>query len=321
MHQFLPEGLHPQPEGDTKEELLLAMQQRKILQAPAIKCDERHDRHIALGCCAGVMPRAEAARGILGGGRIARLRLLAAALFGGLYAAAALFAPLGVLQGLPMKLVSLVIMLLIAFGAGRQTLRTGLLFLAAVCAFAGAAVLAAQLFGTGVLVLPGGTFYAVSVLGLLLLAGLLYMLCYTIFSCTAQHGGEIRTMTLLYGGNRVPVRALHDTGCTLRDPMTGERVLVAEADALRALLPDASITPAALADPAELLLRLKTRAPALPARLLSYKCVGTQAGLILCLRCEIQVRPGVRKRCLAAFSPTPVSDGGNYDALIGGTIG
>ena len=267
----------------------------------------------------------------LGGGRIARLRLLAAALFGGLYAAAALFAPLGVLQGLPMKLVSLVIMLLIAFGAGRQTLRTGLLFLAAVCAFAGAAVLAAQLFGTGVLVLPGGTFYAVSVLGLLLLAGLLYMLCYTVFSCTAQHGGEIRTMTLLYGGNQVPVRALHDTGCTLRDPMTGERVLVADADALRALLPDASITPAALADPAELhacnpstlggQVRLKTRAPALPARLLSYKCVGTQAGLILCLRCEIQVRPGVRKRCLAAFSPTPVSDGGNYDALIGGTIG
>ena len=66
MHQFLPEGLHPQPEGYTKEELLLAMQQRKILQAPAIKCDERHDLHIALGCCAGVMPRAEAARGILG---------------------------------------------------------------------------------------------------------------------------------------------------------------------------------------------------------------------------------------------------------------
>ena len=156
---------------------------------------------------------------------------------------------------------------------------------------------------------------------LLLLAGLLYMLCYTVFSCTAQHGGEIRSMTLRYGDNQVPVRALYDTGCTLRDPMTGERVLVADADALRALLPDASITPAALADPAELLLRLKTRAPALPARLLSYKCVGTQAGLILCLRCEIQVRPGVRKRCLAAFSPTPVSDGGNYDALIGGTIG
>ena len=169
----------------------------------------------------------------LGGGRIARLRLLAAAVFGGLYAAAALFAPLGVLQALPMKLVSLAVMLLIAFGISRETLRTGLLFLAAVCAFAGAAVLAAQLFGTGVLVLPGGTFYAVSVLGLLLLAGLLYLLCYTVFSCAAQHGGEIRPMTLLYGANQVPIRALHDTGCTLRDPMTGERVLVAETGALR----------------------------------------------------------------------------------------
>ena len=121
--------------------------------------------------------------------------------------------------------------------------------------------------------------------------------------------------------NRVPVRALHDTGCTLRDPMTGERVLVAEADALAgASARMQSITArCACTTRRQLLLRLKTRAPALPARLLSYKCVGTQAGLILCLRCEIQVRPGVRKRCLAAFSPTPVSDGGNYDALIGGT--
>ena len=67
MHQFLPEGLHPQPEGYTREELLLAMQQGKILQATARKCDERHALHIALGCCKGLIPRVEAARGILGG--------------------------------------------------------------------------------------------------------------------------------------------------------------------------------------------------------------------------------------------------------------
>ncbi len=67
MHQFLPEGLYPQPEGYTREELLLAMQQRKILQATALKCDEQHKLHIALGCCRGLIPRAEAARGILGG--------------------------------------------------------------------------------------------------------------------------------------------------------------------------------------------------------------------------------------------------------------
>ena len=67
MHQFLPEGLHPQPEGYTREELLLAMQQGKILQATARKCDERHALHVALGCCKGLIPRVEAARGILGG--------------------------------------------------------------------------------------------------------------------------------------------------------------------------------------------------------------------------------------------------------------
>ena len=72
---------------------------------------------------------------------------------------------------------------------------------------------------------------------------------------------------------------------------------------------------------AALLLRLKTRDPALPARLLSYRSVGTQAGLLLCLRCEAQEGIGEQKRCLAAFSPTPVSDGGSYHALIGGEIG
>ena len=248
-------------------------------------------------------------------------RLALAAAFGGVYAAAALFPALAFLRQLPVKLASLAAMLLIAFGAGRGTLRTGALFFAAVCAFGGAAVAAAQLFGTGVLVLPGGTFYAVSGLGLLLLAGILYALCYTVFACTVQHGGEIRTLQLRLGGRSVQVRALHDTGCTLRDPMTGERVLVAEAGVLQALLPEADVTPQALADPAALLLRLKTRDPALPARLLSYRSVGTQAGLLLCLRCEAQEGTGERKRCLAAFSPTPVSDGGSYHALIGGEIG
>ena len=211
-------------------------------------------------------------------------------------------------------------------GAGCGTLGVLLCKNAPDCAVTGveldaAAVAAAQLFGTGVLVLPGGTFYAVSGLGLLLLAGILYALCYTVFACTVQHGGEIRTLRLRLGGRSVQVRALHDTGCTLRDPMTGERVLVAEAGVLQALLPEAGVTPQALADPAALLLRLKTRDPALPARLLSYRSVGTQAGLLLCLRCEAQDGPGEMKRCLAAFSPTPVSDGGSYHALIGGEIG
>ena len=56
----------------------------------------------------------------------------------------------------------------------------------------------------------------------------------------------------------------------------------------------------------------------LPLRLLSYRSVGTQAGILLALRCETVAADGRRRSCLAAFSPTPVSDGGNYDALTGG---
>ena len=67
MNCYLPEGLHPQPDGYTQEELRFAMAQRRILQATAVRCDERHDLHVQLGCCEGLIPRAEAARGITGG--------------------------------------------------------------------------------------------------------------------------------------------------------------------------------------------------------------------------------------------------------------
>ena len=67
MNHMLPEGLHPQPEGYTREELLLAMQQCRVLQARAVLCDERHALHVPLGCCEGVIERAEGARGIAGG--------------------------------------------------------------------------------------------------------------------------------------------------------------------------------------------------------------------------------------------------------------
>lgn len=256
----------------------------------------------------------------LGGGSQRRERLLLAAAFGGLYAAAALFAPLSVLQNPLMKLVSLGVMLLLAFGARQESLRAGVLFIAAACAFGGASLVCAQCFRTGVVVLPGGTYYAVSALGLVLLAGLCYGLCRTVFACTAQHGGEIHLVELYYDARQVTLRALHDTGCTLCDPISGERVIVAQAEALRALLPQVHFAPCDLEDAAQLLVRLRKQIPTLPVRLLRYQSVGTNAGLLLCLRCERKTRRG-RARCLVAFSPTPVSTNGSYDALMGGAMG
>ena len=56
---------------------------------------------------------------------------------------------------------------------------------------------------------------------------------------------------------------------------------------------------------------------ALRFRLIPYRAVGTRAGLLLAARCEVMERSGRARRALAAFSPTPVSDGGNYQALTG----
>lgn len=256
----------------------------------------------------------------LGGSAHQRGRLLLAAVFGGIYAAAALFAPLRLLQGSVCKLLALGVMVVLAFGVGREAVRAGALFAAAACAFGGAALVCAQCFQTGVVILPGGSYYAVSALGLVLLAALVYGLCRTVFFCTAQHGGEVRTVQLCYGGQQVTLRALHDTGCTLCDPVSGEHVLVAQEDALRALLPQVQLPHEGLRDAAGLLLRLREQAPQLPVRLIRYQSVGTQAGLLLCLRCEQVTRRG-RRRCLVAFSPTPVSSNGSYNALMGGSMG
>ena len=53
-------------------------------------------------------------------------------------------------------------------------------------------------------------------------------------------------------------------------------------------------------------------------QLLPYRAVGVDCGLLLALRVDrVECRAWRRRNCLTALSPTPVSDGGNYSALIG----
>ena len=69
------------------------------------------------------------------------------------------------------------------------------------------------------------------------------------------------------------------------------------------------------AAPAALVLRLQRLHP----RLIPFRAVGTGSGLLLALPCEeVRIGKSVQKNGLVAFSPTPVSDGGGYEALTGG---
>ena len=53
-------------------------------------------------------------------------------------------------------------------------------------------------------------------------------------------------------------------------------------------------------------------------RLIPYRAVGVERGLLLALRLDkVQVGEEDRGPMLAALSPTPVSDGGSYRALLG----
>ena len=64
--------------------------------------------------------------------------------------------------------------------------------------------------------------------------------------------------------------------------------------------------------------RLAGRGGGLRFRLLPYRAVGVECGLLLAVRVD-RARVGTEDygSILVALSPTPVSDGGGYQALIG----
>ena len=252
----------------------------------------------------------------MGGCAAPPLRTLAAAGIGGGYAALSVLPGLTLLQALPFQLLCAVLMALCAFGCIKSTIRQSLLFLALSFALGGAVLLAVQAAETDLLMLGGRAYYAVSTPALLLLAGLCYGLAAVILSgCGFHRGGDIHTITMELQQRRVTVRALRDTGNTLRDPVTGQPVLVADWQCLARLLPEAGLTRQAFGQPAALMAQLSHSYPQCRFRLIPYRAIGVDSGLLLAVPCRIGGTKG-----LAAFTPTEVSPEGQFDALTGGIV-
>lgn len=243
-------------------------------------------------------------------------RLLAAACLGGVYAVATVLPGLGWLSRLPVQGLCAGLMLAAAFGWHRRTVRQGLIFFALSFAFGGAVLLLAQLVEPDCLLLGGRAYYAVSTPALLLLAALGYAVAaVTLRGLGAHTGGDILPLSLELEGRAVSVRALRDTGNTLRDPVSGQTVLVASAGVLAGLLPQVQATEAQLRQPAGLV----GAYPECRFHLVPYRSVGTEHGLLLALRCRVS-RGRRGQTMLVAFSPTAVSADGSFDALWGGEI-
>ena len=248
------------------------------------------------------------AAGRLTGEVLCRPRLLLAALAGGLYAACSFLQPLAFLGHPACQLAAGALLCLLAFWSSPHLLRTGLAFLG-VSAALGGGVLALQLLAGGPAIPDLRT--------VLLSAAACYLLLTLVFRNTMRHTrSELCTAELTLDGRSCRLTALVDTGNTLTDPVSGRPVLVAEGGAAASLFPPGDTPgPEELSDPISALLRHRGDRR---WRLLPYRAVGTDQGLLLAVRLDRAVVDGQDKGpILLALSPGALTDGGGYHALIG----
>lgn len=143
--------------------------------------------------------------------------------------------------------------------------------------------------------------------GLLLAAALLWLLGRL---CPGEAARQYYPLVLHYGGHCCHLTALADTGNCLRDPVTGQAVLVAGEQAAQELL---GLTPGQLARPVEAM----EAAPLPGMRLIPYHTVGCPAGFLLAVSMDVEWN-GKKHRCPVAFAPGRI--GTHYQALIGGNL-
>ena len=246
----------------------------------------------------------------LAGTEIRRLWMLLAALLGGIYAAFVFVPGFGFLESPLYKLAMGTAMVLIAFGGSKELLRVSLVFFGVSATFGGG-VLALQLLN--------GTGTVMDLKTILLSAAICYGLLTLIFGRGLRHGPrELAPMELQLGNRRCRLTALLDTGNTLSDPVTGKPVVVAEVDRGENLFPPGKCPKKAeLGDPVSALEAREGEDHRW--RLLPYRAVGVSHALLLAIKVD---RAKVGKEdygpILVALSPTPLSDGGGYHALVGG---
>ena len=127
-------------------------------------------------------------------------------------------------------------------------------------------------------------------------------------------GQELIPVELNYLDRHWKLTALRDTGNTLRDPITGEQVLVAGADMGLKLL---GLSSGQLSTPVETL--AAGLAPGM--RLIPYRTIGQGNALMLALRLNDVKVGSWRGSALVAFAPECFENSGSYQILVGGAMG
>ena len=253
------------------------------------------------------------AAGRLCGAMPPRRRLIGAAAFGALYACAVFLPGLRFLSGTLWRIAALAVMLALACGLRRRTVRLGAVFLALSLALCGLLLVLSGALGAKVRLLEGVAYYALGFPTLVLTAGAVYLGAWLLLQGVMAHPGGIVQARLTLLGKSADLHLLRDTGNTLCDPFTGRHVPVVEARVFAELLPELPGQDAVQAVQA-----LHARFPALTVRLLPYRAVGTEGAMLPAIRCDsLRIGNREKRNILAAISPTKVSENGEYEGLIG----
>ena len=213
-------------------------------------------------------------------------------ILGGLYAAVCLMPGFRFLGNELWRLVFLVCIGGVAFGWNRSGFQRGAIFLLLSLALGGIAA-----------GMDGKSFF-----GLVTAVGMIWLLCRMGFRSGQK---EYVPIELEWKDQRLSLIALRDTGNNLKDPISGESVLVAGADVGEKLL---GLTSHQLAHPVETM-----ASGCIPGmRLIPYTAVGQPGGILLAVRFQGAKIGNTYGNPLVAFAPEVLARGEVYQMLAGG---
>ena len=169
-------------------------------------------------------------------GKLLRLRCttarsILAALAGSLFSLTLLLPPLGTLFSAAVRIVSVMCMVLIAFGFGgaARYVKTCIVFSLISFLFAGMCFFLSQSAAGGFILCRGGAVYFDISLTVLIISTAAAYCAALLYRKITDKGTDFRgtyTLTVCFGGKYASVKAAADTGNTLTDSVTGDSIIV-----------------------------------------------------------------------------------------------
>lgn len=213
---------------------------------------------------------------------------------GGIYAGICILPGLYFLGTTVWRVISLILIASVAFGWSISGLRRGIIF----------SFISMALGGIAMVIGNGG------ITGIILSATLTFGMC--ILGFGRKIGGkEYVPVDMCIDSKLIRLTALKDTGNALKEPLSGENVLVVGPEIARDYL---GLSSGDLLDPVGTFERIKD--PRM--RLIPFNTVGQSTGMLLAIRFDEVRIGGIKSGQVVAFSPNSFGVNSEFQALTGG---